>query len=154
MKCKTPIRCRWSWWIFCVERTGTTGKLFVVGDANQFDLHRFRGADVKQFQKLALRRAALGGDWGLTVNFPQPSRPILDFTNALLGHRLADYEPLRAFQSAGQSRTVRRIPVEARVRKKAVPPRGRLSEADWIARRLSAMIGLESLVVDRGVSQK
>ena len=63
----------------------TTGKLFAVGDHNQ-SIYRFRGADVTAVPGPA-PRVPHEGRQGLTVNFrSQPA--ILDFTNALLGHRL------------------------------------------------------------------
>src|SRR5207249_11528695 len=63
----------------------TAGKLFAVGDHSQ-SIYRFRGADAHLFQDLR-RHVPHEGRLGLTVNFRrQPA--ILDFTDALLGHRL------------------------------------------------------------------
>jgi ATP-dependent helicase/nuclease subunit A len=123
----------------------TEGKLFAVGDANQ-SIYRFRGADVQLFQ--ALRRdIPHQGRLGLTVNFrSQPA--ILDFANALLGHRLADYEPLQAFHPQINPDPCIEFLWSPRP-EKATAAQERLGEARWIARRLAAMIGRETRVVDR-----
>src|SRR5260370_39830910 len=70
------------------------GKFFAVGDKSQ-SIYRFRGADVHLFQGLR-QRIAHAGRLGLTINFrSQPA--LLDFTNALVGYRLTEYEPLQAY---------------------------------------------------------
>ena len=123
----------------------TAGRLFAVGDHSQ-SIYRFRGADVHQFLKLR-HDMPHAGRLGLTVNFrSQPA--IIDFANALLGNRLQDFEPL--------------VPHHAQVNPGPCveflwSPRGkddnvsaaRSREADWIARRIRAMIESESLVVER-----
>jgi ATP-dependent helicase/nuclease subunit A len=122
------------------------GKLFAVGDAAQ-SIYRFRRADVHLFRGLR-QHVPQEGRLGLTVNFrSQPA--ILDFTNALLGHHLQDFEPLVAHHpqvSAGACVEFLWSPhgdkehvAEARAR-----------EADGIARRILRMIAGEKLVVERG----
>ncbi len=123
----------------------TEGKLFAVGDFNQ-SIYRFRGANVQLFEDLR-QDMPHQGRLGLTVNFrSQPA--ILDFANALLGHRLADYQPLRAFHPQVNPGPCVEFLWAPRADKSSVTE-GRLSEAEWIARRLAAMIGRETLVVDR-----
>lgn len=123
----------------------TAGKLFAVGDYKQ-SIYRFRGAEVSLFQALR-ERVAHEGRQGLTVNFrSQPA--VLDFVNALLGHRLPDYEPLRAHHdqvNPGPCVEFLWAPAPA----KYTAAEGRAIEAEWIARRIAGMIGREALVVDR-----
>jgi ATP-dependent helicase/nuclease subunit A len=142
----------------------TEGKLFAVGDQNQ-SIYRFRGADVQLFQELR-RKVAHDGRLGLSVNFrSQPA--ILDFTNALLGHRLADYEPLQAHEpqvnpgpcveflwsprpkrpSAGDGEGAERTTSERATAHDAAAARA--VEADWIARRIVGILEGPPLVVDR-----
>jgi ATP-dependent helicase/nuclease subunit A len=126
----------------------TVGKLFAVGDHNQ-SIYRFRGADVYLFQQLR-QRMPHEGRQGLTVNFrSQPA--ILDFANALLGQHLDDYEPLQPHEpQVTRGPCIEFLwsprPEDAHVAE------ARAIEADWIARRIAALIGRESLVVDRGGS--
>ncbi len=123
----------------------TEGKLFAVGDVNQ-SIYRFRGANIQLFQQLR-QDTAHAGRLGLTVNFrSQPA--ILDFANALLGHRLADFEPLQAFHPQVNPGPCVEFLWAVRAEKSTVTE-ARLSEAEWLARRLAAMIGRETLVVDR-----
>jgi ATP-dependent helicase/nuclease subunit A len=123
----------------------TEGKLFAVGDANQ-SIYRFRGADVQLFQELR-QNMPHEGRLGLTVNFrSQPA--ILDFANALLGHRLADFEPLQGFHPQVNPEPCIEFLWSPRP-EKATAAQERLAEADWIGRRLLAMIGREALVVNR-----
>ncbi len=115
----------------------TTGKLFAVGDANQ-SIYRFRGADVSLFQGLR-QRVPHEGRLGLTLNYrSQPA--ILNFANALLGHRLADYEPLRAHRAQVDPQPCVEFLWSPRAEKSNVAE-ARRSEADWIARRIAGMIG-------------
>jgi ATP-dependent helicase/nuclease subunit A len=142
----------------------STGKLFAVGDVNQ-SIYRFRGADVRQFQDLRLKMPH-EGRLGLTVNFrSQPA--LLNFANALLGHRLADYEPLTAFHPQVNPEPCVEFLWSPRPGKgsddgededRATAPKGgvtegRIVEADWIARRIAAMVGKEQLVVERPPGQ-
>jgi ATP-dependent helicase/nuclease subunit A len=120
----------------------TAGKLFAVGDANQ-SIYRFRGADVAQFQELR-RRVPEDGRLGLTLNFrSQPA--ILDFANALLGHRLADYEPLRAHHPQVNPGPCVEFLWSPRG-DKATVVEARTAEAEWIARRIAAMVRGEEVV--------
>ena len=119
----------------------TSGKLFAVGDANQ-SIYRFRGADVSLFQELR-RRVPHEGRLGLTLNFrSQPA--ILDFANALLGHRLEEYDPLRAHRPQDNPGPCVEFLWSPRVEKTSVAEARRV-EAKWIARRIAAMIGKEGL---------
>lgn len=123
----------------------TEGKLFAVGDVNQ-SIYRFRGADVHLFQNLR-QDMPHQGQLGLTVNFrSQPA--ILDFANALLGHRLADFEPLSAHHPQVNLEPCVEFLWAPRAERSTVTE-ARIVEAEWIARRLAAMIGREALVVDR-----
>lgn len=123
----------------------TQGKLFAVGDVNQ-SIYRFRGADVHLFQRLR-QDIPDRGRLGLTVNFrSQPA--ILDFANALLGHRLADYDPMRAFHPQVNPDPCVEFLWAPRAEKSSVTA-ARMCEAECIAGRLAAMIGREAMVVDR-----
>ncbi len=109
-------------------------------------IYRFRGADVHLFQRLR-QRVAHEGRQGLTTNFrSQPA--VLDFANVLVGHRLAEYGPLRAFR--GQ---VNPGPCVEFLWGPCADSDGateaRACEAEGIARRIAAMIGREELVAER-----
>jgi ATP-dependent helicase/nuclease subunit A len=140
----------------------TAGKLFAVGDHKQ-SIYRFRGADVALFQELR-QGMAHEGRLGLTRNFrSQPA--ILDFTNALLGpgpadpasaregpvSGLEDYEPLEPHHgqvNPGPCVEFLWAPREA----KENVTEARIREADWIARRIAAMVNdREMLVADHSV---
>jgi ATP-dependent helicase/nuclease subunit A len=148
----------------------TQGKLFAVGDHSQ-SIYRFRRADVRLFQGLK-RRMAHEGRLGLTQNFrSQPA--ILDFTNALVGaakkvsgtvsgtpspetvpdtffavNALEDYEPLRPHHR--QLNPGPCVEFLWSPRGDALAAEARCLEADWIARRIAAMVGnREALVVER-----
>jgi ATP-dependent helicase/nuclease subunit A len=123
----------------------TAGKLFAVGDASQ-SIYRFRGADVYLFQGLR-QRMAHEGRLGLTINFrSQPA--LLDFTNALVGHRLAAYELLRAFhEQVNPGPCVEFLWSPCADEDDA--SQARSAEAEGIARRIAAMVDREELVVQR-----
>jgi ATP-dependent helicase/nuclease subunit A len=129
--------------LLCAEGL-TLGKLFAVGDYKQ-SIYRFRGADAHLFQ--ALREdMPPGGRQGLTLNFrSQPA--ILHFTNALLREHLDQYEklePHRPQLNPGpcvEFLWARRGDVEN-------VTEGRAHEAEWIARRIAAMVGQETLVTE------
>jgi ATP-dependent helicase/nuclease subunit A len=123
----------------------TTGKLFTVGDHNQ-SIYKFRGADVHLFQGLR-REVPDEGRQGLTVNFrSQPA--LLHFTNALLGHRLSDYEPLVAFQPQINPQPCVEFLWSDRPEKCSATA-ARVLEAKALAQRIAAMIAGEKLVVER-----
>src|SRR5262249_17946271 len=106
----------------------------------------FRGADVQLFQKLR-DQVPHEGRQGLTVNFrSQPA--VLDFTNALLGHRLAAYEPLVAHHPQVNPGPCVEFLWTARP-DKASGSQAHALEAETIARRIADMVGGEALVVDR-----
>jgi ATP-dependent helicase/nuclease subunit A len=125
----------------------TDGRLFLVGDAKQ-SIYRFRRADPRVFRRL---RQALpeAGRLPLSKNFrSQPA--ILDFVNALFCDDLGtDYEPLEAHRPQ-----VARLPAIEFLWASGDPAEPvdaleqlRRREADWIARRLRALIdGQEPLV--------
>ena len=132
----------------------TAGKLFAVGDANQ-SIYRFRGADVHCFQQLRDRMPHEGRQ-DLTENFrSQPA--ILDFANALLRASVStDYEPLETDNpqvNPGPCVEFLWSPREGdgdRTAGKASVTEGRVAEADWIARRIAALVhGRAEIVVDR-----
>jgi ATP-dependent helicase/nuclease subunit A len=121
----------------------TTGKLFFVGDYKQ-SIYRFRGAKPDVFRELRERTPAKGKQ-SLTLNFrSQPA--ILDFVNALFWDDLgAGYEPLRAsrpqvsptpavefmWAAGGDARRG-----DGKEDKNAL----RRREAEWIARRIRALV--------------
>jgi ATP-dependent helicase/nuclease subunit A len=122
----------------------TAGKLFAVGDHSQ-SIYRFRGANVGLFRDLR-SQVPHEGRLGLTLNFrSQPA--ILHFTNALLGDRLVDYEPLRANRpQLNPSPCVEFLWTPKAEGDNATAARVR--EADAIARRIAGMIGNEALVAE------
>ena len=135
------------------------GKLFLVGDYKQ-SIYRFRGADPRVFGRLREEFSA-AGRLPLSLNFrSQPA--VLDFVNALFAEELGpEYEPLRAarpqvgpapaveFLWAGDAPTEgdsgNNSPSPLAPRPSSLEdmgPRERLRrrEAEWIARRIRAML--------------
>jgi len=119
----------------------TQGKLFLVGDYKQ-SIYRFRGADPHVFRR---RRAGMPaeGRLPLTLNFrSQPA--ILDFVNALFCEDLGEqYEPLVASRpQVGPEPAVELLwaPDELPEVRSGQSERIRRREADFIARRLRAML--------------
>jgi ATP-dependent helicase/nuclease subunit A len=123
----------------------SAGRLFAVGDYKQ-SIYRFRGADVSLFQELR-RRMPHEGRQGLTVNFrSQPA--LLDFTNALLGRALPEYEPLVPHEPQVNPGPCVEFLWAPRPDKVSVAE-ARALEADWLARRIASLVGREMLVVER-----
>jgi ATP-dependent helicase/nuclease subunit A len=135
----------------------TAGKLFAVGDHKQ-SIYRFRGADVALFQNLR-QSMAHEGRLGLTRNFrSQPA--ILDFTNVLLGpgpadpararegpfSGLEDYEPLEPHHGQVNPGPCVEFLWAPREAKENVTG-ARMREADWIARRIAAMVNEREMLV-------
>ncbi len=136
----------------------TAGNLFFVGDKKQ-SIYRFRGADPHVFRQLR-QEIPQSGRLPLSLNFrSQPA--VLEFINALFGDELKgpdeEYEPLRAVRGqVGPRPAVEFLwaiePEESRGRESPdnagagpaeVAPlaeRQRRREADFIARRLRAML--------------
>ena len=137
----------------CGERL-TRGKLFFVGDHKQ-SIYRFRGAEPRVFRQLREEMAA-DGRLPLSRNFrSQPA--ILHFVNALFESELgagirSRWSPDR---NAGGPRAGDRVPVgrrrgRGRRRSGRRVSRLREREADWIARRLRAIIDSgEKLVYEK-----
>src|SRR5262249_6488960 len=103
------------------------------------------------FQELR-RRMPHEGRLGLTLNFrSQPA--LLDFANALFGpgpNGLEDYEPLQAHHAQLNAGPCVEFLWSPREGGENVTE-ARTREADWIARRVAAMVGrCEALVADRG----
>jgi ATP-dependent helicase/nuclease subunit A len=123
----------------------TAGKLFAVGDHKQ-SIYRFRGANVHLFRGLR-NQVPHDGRQGLTVNFrSQPA--ILDFANALLGRAMEAYEPLHPHhRQLNAGPCVEFLWSPRYDRENATESRRR--EAEWIARRIAAMIDREALVAER-----
>ncbi len=122
------------------------GKLFFVGDYKQ-SIYRFRGADPHVFRRLR-EQTPEQGRLSLTQNFrSQPA--ILEFINALFWHDLGDeYEPLRPHRAQVTPRPAVEFlwaPAAEGIKENRDLLRRR--EADWIARRLRALIDSRQPVV-------
>jgi ATP-dependent helicase/nuclease subunit A len=141
-----PVQAQLIEWL-CGDEL-TDGRLFLVGDAKQ-SIYRFRRADPQVFHRLRQAMPEVGR-LPLSRNFrSQPA--ILDFVNALFADALADYEPLHA-----ERMQVAPLPaVEFLWASGAAdaPIEGledlRRREADWIARRLRALIESRTPIVYR-----
>ncbi|MFW6108134.1 MAG: UvrD-helicase domain-containing protein, partial [bacterium] len=127
----------------------TRGKLFFVGDYKQ-SIYRFRGADPLVFRELR-GQIPTEGRLPLTLNFrSQPA--ILRFVNALFCEAMdADYEPLSASRpQVGPEPAIEllRAPEQSSNDERAGrSERLRRLEAEWIARRLRAMLDRGDRVV-------
>ncbi len=123
----------------------TAGMLFAVGDHKQ-SIYRFRGADVHLFHALR-QQVPHAGRLGLTRNFrSQPA--VLHFANALLGHRMEDYEPLEPHLPQVNPGPCVEFLWTPRGDKENVTE-ARRNEADTLARRIVNMVRGEPLVVSR-----
>ncbi|HUT10930.1 MAG TPA: UvrD-helicase domain-containing protein [Thermoguttaceae bacterium] len=119
-----------------------TGKLFFVGDYKQ-SIYRFRGADPHVFRRLR-NSIPEEGRLPLSLNFrSQPA--VIDFVNALFGEEMGpEYEPLRPHrQQVSPTPAVEFLwapdgEEEGGTERQA--ERLRRREADWIARRIRAML--------------
>ncbi|MBN2477277.1 MAG: UvrD-helicase domain-containing protein [Pirellulales bacterium] len=154
----------------CGDET-TRGKLFFVGDYKQ-SIYRFRGAQPHVFRKL---RDSIpeAGRLPLSLNFrSQPA--VLDFVNALFREEMGpEYEPLRPHRpQVGPTPAVEMLWAtdEAATDQGATDDRAasddpspqtmgrterlRRREADWIARRIRAMLEAgEKLVWDEAAGE-
>jgi ATP-dependent helicase/nuclease subunit A len=148
------------------------GRLFLVGDTKQ-SIYRFRRADPQVFRRL---RQALPAPGRLPLSRNFRSQPaILDFVNALFADEMPDYEPLHADRAqvaplpaveflwaAGEAdepgtgasfgRKDQAVCATSAAEKGACPlPENaedmRRREADWIARRLRALIESQTPIV-------
>jgi len=125
----------------------TSGKLFFVGDYKQ-SIYRFRGADPNVFRRLS-ESIPDAGRLPLSLNFrSQPA--ILDFVNELFCEALGPhYEPLEAHRpQVSPTPAVELLwatestddAQRAVASDQGKAERLRRCEADWIARRLRAML--------------
>jgi len=126
------------------------GRLFFVGDHKQ-SIYRFRGADPRVFQRLR-QTIPKRGRLPLALNFrSQPA--VLTFVNALFAEELGpEYEPLRPYRpQVAPLPAVEFLwaPVEGEEGKKPTEGELRRREADWVARRIRAMLDAgEPVVLD------
>lgn len=118
--------------------------LFAVGDHKQ-SIYRFRGADVRVFQEL---RATIPPEGRLELSANFRSQPdILNFTNALLGDLLPEYEALRSTRSQLNPEACVEFLWAQPVRQKA--PERRQREARTIAKRIRELLSNDKLVARR-----
>jgi ATP-dependent helicase/nuclease subunit A len=129
----------------------TTGKLLFVGDSKQ-SIYRFRGADPRVFLRLKEAIPA-AGRLSLTRNFrSQPA--VLDLVNGLFQGKLQDDDPpLRAHRSqVSPTPAIEWMWVpdpDPDAGRKGATERMRRKEAEWIARRVRAMIDSDEPLVGR-----
>jgi len=134
----------------------TQGKLFFVGDYKQ-SIYRFRGANPHVFRELR-ESVPQRGRLPLTLNFrSQPA--ILHFVNALFCDDLGpEYEPLTADRpQIGPEPAIELLwaPDDQPDERSGRSERLRRREADWIARRLRAMLdGGERIVWDEEAARR
>ncbi|WP_373653587.1 UvrD-helicase domain-containing protein [Schlesneria sp. DSM 10557] len=139
----------------------TAGKLFMVGDRKQ-SIYRFRRADPTVFTSMSAELPP-HGRLPLNVNFrSQPA--VLNFVNHLFSAALEEYEPLDPFQKVQHSPTPaveflfawydvvearqedeesgasEALSAEEDEETRANAPQLRRREADWIARRIYALL--------------
>lgn len=132
------------------------GKLFFVGDYKQ-SIYRFRGADPHVFGRLRGEMPE-EGRLPLTLNFrSQPA--ILHFVNALFCDELGpEYEPLAPHRPQVSPQPAIEFvwaPDELPEEKSGRSKRLRRREADWIARRIRAMLDQgEQIVWDEEAAQR
>jgi ATP-dependent helicase/nuclease subunit A len=122
------------------------GKLFFVGDYKQ-SIYRFRGADPHVFRSLRDRTPEQGRQ-KLTLNFrSQPA--ILQFVNGLFWHDLGDdYEALRPERpQVSPTPAVEFLWARGADDTKENKETQRRREADWIARRVRALIDGQQPIV-------
>ena len=115
------------------------GKLFFVGDYKQ-SIYRFRGAKPHVFRGLR-EQTPPAGQLSLTLNFrSQPA--ILDFVNALFYEDLGDgYESLKPHRpQVSPKPAVEFLWAPGALNDRENKDSLRRREADWIARRLRALI--------------
>jgi ATP-dependent helicase/nuclease subunit A len=127
-----------------VGRGLATGKLFVVGDSKQ-SIYRFRGADPTVFDAT---RASLPNDGRLPLTRNFRSQPeIINFVNSVLGPVMPGYEPLVAQRAQLSPRPAVEFlfafpgPDEEAESDPNSLEEHRRREADWIARRILALLG-------------
>ncbi len=138
------------------DRMLERGKLFFVGDYKQ-SIYRFRGADPHVFRELR-RKMPPEGRLPLTLNFrSQPA--ILHFVNALFCDDLGEeYDPLLAHRPQVAPEPAIELlwaPDEFPEERSGRSERLRRREADWIARRVRAMLdGGEKIVWDEEAAER
>ena len=123
-----------------------SGKLFFVGDYKQ-SIYRFRGAEAGVFRNLR-QEIPVAGRLSLTQNFrSQPA--ILEFVNALFRDDLgSDYEPLRPTRHQVSAKpAIEFLWAAALPGARENSQMLRRREADWIARRVRAMLDSRAPIV-------
>ncbi|MBI3837643.1 MAG: UvrD-helicase domain-containing protein, partial [Planctomycetia bacterium] len=120
------------------DEIAAPGKLFFVGDYKQ-SIYRFRGADPEVFRRLR-EKTPPRGKLSLTRNFrSQPA--ILEFVNALFWSELGSgYEPLRPDRPQVTATPSVEFLWAPGTDGKEQRGLSRRREADWIARRVRALV--------------